>query len=458
MLQKTEKKTPHKIINCFVLLIFFFVAFLRLYKVNDNFIFDIDVQYQALLAKTIIKHFHIIWIGVSASNIGYYLGPGLVYLTAFLLWLTHGDPISLAFFSSFVGVITAFSIYFIGNDLFNKRVAIIAMITYGFSSFIINYDRRYWPIFIPLLTVWIYYSLIKSQKNPRWLVLSIILISLSYHIHLSLLIFWPFIIWSVFKARKKIVLSTWLTMIGSYFIITFPLLVFDFVHKFDNMLMPLRFIAGILRKSGTIGQLHFSLLLSSLNRIIFYNHQNYPYLSYLLTASYIVMTIAILRMRKSYSTIVLISITILYMFLFGLYPGPIQEYYIVFLFPFIALLTGWTFSKIPLVITMPLLILFVTINTLSTINYQNSRGLVLKKNLIKKVTANLNADYYLSYDSAMDYEGWRYLFDVYGWKKPAQSKADAMFGWIYQKDISPFKPPLKVNISDDLKVNIYPNQ
>lgn len=435
-------------------IIFFLVILLRFWRIGDTFIFDIDTQYQALLAKTIINHFHIIWIGVSASNIGYYLGPGLVYLTALLLWLLKGDPVILGYFASFIGFVTVVSLAYIVHDLYGKKAAVISATIYGFSSFIIFYDRKYWPIFVPLVALWIFYSLVKSKRNPRWLIVSIILISLAYHIHLTLFIFWPFIIWAVFKAKKKIVLSTWLTMIGSYFIITFPLLVFDFVHNFDNMFMPLRFITGMFKKSAHIGQLNFDLLLSSLNKIIFYNHQNYPYVPYLFTAGYMVMAITILIMRKSYSTMLLISITILYMLFFGLYPGPIQEYYIVFLFPFIALLTGLTLSKIPLIIVIPILILFITINTVTTLTYRNNRGLAVKKNLIKKVTAHLNADYYLSYDSAMDYEGWRYLFEAYG-KKPAASKADEMFGWIYRKDVSPNKPELKVIITTNpqLKFN-----
>lgn len=453
-----QRKTSHRYIHIFLIgLLFFSIVFLRFFKLAENFTFDIDTQYQALLAKTIINHFHIIWIGVSASNIGYYLGPGLVYLTALLLWFTKGDPISLAFFSAIVGVITTISVFFIAQDLFNKRTAIISMIVYGFSSFIISYDHRYWPIFVPLIATWMYYSLIKANKNTRWLIISIILISLSYHIHLTLLIFWPFIIWTVFKLRKKLVPSTWFTMIASYFIITFPLLVFDFVHNFDNMRMPVRFITGLLKKSAHIGQPHFNLLFSSLNKIIFYNHQNYPYLQFFLIAIYVVLAIAILRSKKTYPVMLLIFITIVYIFLFCFYPGPIQEYYIVFLFPFIALLAGWILSKTSLKIIVPLLILFITANTVVTLGYQTNRGLEAKKNLIKKATAHLNEDYYLSYDGAMDYEGWRYLFDVYGSRKPAQSKADDMFGWIYQKDISPIKPPLKLNISDNFKVTVSPN-
>lgn len=420
---------------------------------GDSFTFDIDTQYQALLAKTIIEDFHVIWIGVSASNIGYYLGPGLVYITAFLLWISHGDPISLAFFSSFIGVFTALSIYIIGNDLFGKRVALTAMILYGFSLFIINYDHHYWPIFIPLTALWMYYSLVKAQKNSRWLILSAILISLSYHIHLSLLVFWPFVIWSFIKLFRKIDLITWIVSIGSYFVITFPLLVFDFVHNFDNMLFPIKFVRNM--DHSPVGlTTHFSYLLILINKIFFSDYQKIQIASLFLAVFFILILIHILRLKKTFSHNLLIAITVLFSLLFGFYPGLLQEYYIVFLFPFIAFTAAFLLGKARLSISVVFIILFIGVNLYGFFTYKNSRGLTAKKNLITKTMKEVKGDYYLSYDTALDYEGWRYLFEAYG-KKPSQSKTDSMFGWIYPKDISKDRPPLTVNISSDFKVTIW---
>ena len=165
---------------------------LRFWHIGQNFIFDIDTEYQSLFGATLLKHFHILWIGVSAGNIGYYLGPGLVYLTAILLWFTKGDPISLAYFASSVGVVTSVSTYYIANRLYGRKTALIAFCLYGFSAFIISYDRRYWPIGIPLIALWIFYSLEQAKTNTRWLIFASLLIGASYHIHLSLLFFWLF--------------------------------------------------------------------------------------------------------------------------------------------------------------------------------------------------------------------------------------------------------------------------
>lgn len=436
--------------------LFLTILFLRFFRLGENFTFDIDAQYQALLAQTIIKHFHIIWIGVSASTIGYYLGPGLVYLTAFLLWISRGDPVSLAVFSSLVGVATAISIFIITDSLYNRSTAFIATLIYGFSTFIISFDHRYWPIFIPLIAVWIFYSLIKAQENTRWLIVSIILISFGYHIHLTLLLFWPFILWEFLSLRKKVKPLTWIAMAIDYFLITFPLLVFDLVHNFDNMLMPLRFIVGFLHKSKTVSPFQFSILLNSIAKIWFINEQGYPIIFFGLTLSLFTFFVYWLLRKKKFQTKLLLTIIILYMILFGLYPGPVQEYYIVFLFPFLAILTALTLDKLARPIAIFIVLLFLIVNFTTTLINRNSRGLLTKKNLIMETTKRLKKDYYLSFDGDLDIEGWRYLFEAYGLIKPAQSKADSMFGWIYPREIATQKPPLKVYVSNDFKVVISP--
>lgn len=422
--------------------IFLFIVFLRLYNVNERFIFDIDVQYQALLAKTIIEHFHIIWIGVSASTIGYYLGPGIVYVTALLLWLSKGDPVVLGYFASLIGSLTALSLYYISTKLFNRKVAVISVIIYGFSTFIIGYDRKYWPIAIPLIALWIFYALVQSQKNSRWLIVSVMLIALSYHIHMSLLLFWPFIIWSFFKLFKKIHSSTWIMSIGGYLIITLPLLFFDLVHNFDNMLMPIRFIKNFGHSTAGF-HTHFGYLLTIVNNIWFANYQKLSFLPLLLTLFTLLTAFHLLSGKKKYPQLLLIFIIAIFFILFGLYPGLLQEYYAVLLFPFIAIAISLFLADMRLSLTLLFMLIFISVNMYSFFASKNTSGLVVKKNLIKKVMRDVHDDYYLSYEGNFDMEGWRYLFEVFG-RTPARSKADAMFGWIYPKKISSTPPTVEV--------------
>lgn len=80
-------------------------------------------------------------------------------------------------------------------------------------------------------------------------------------------------------------------------------------------------------------------------------------------------------------------------------------------------------------------------------NQPTDRGLSAKKELIKKTSSYLgNRPYYLQTDSYYGYfGGWRYLFKAYG-STPAQSSADQLFDWIYQKEIAPYRPKLTVTV------------
>ncbi len=209
MLQKFFSFVQHN--KLFILLIVI-ISILRLWRVPDYFSFNFDEEYQASLAWEQVKDFHPIWIGVSASNVGYYLGPGFTYLNALLFRISSGDPVSLAWFSALFGLVTTGSVYYITRNLFNNKAATIAIIVYGGSAMINFFDRRFWnPTPIPFITIWPIYSLIKGRKNSQWYILSVLLAGLSLHIHLSLILLFPLIGISIllqFKNRRLVLKPT----------------------------------------------------------------------------------------------------------------------------------------------------------------------------------------------------------------------------------------------------------
>jgi len=410
-------------------LIIVIAIFLRFYQVPERFIFDIDTEYQALLASTIVKDFHIIWIGVSASNIGYYLGPGLTYLTAFLLWITK-DPVVLGYFASLIGSFTLLSICFVSQKLFGKKVSFITTVIYGFMPFIINYDRKFWPIFIPLIGVWIFYGLVQSQKNKWWLFLCTFLISISFHIHLSLMLFLPFIIYTFFRSNiltfKRFNLFFLFLNIVIYLIITSPLLVFDCVHNFDNILAPLRFIQN-LGKGKTIVHRDISWI----------------FVAYSVGGLYFWIR------TKSFTEKMLYGIFILICFAFISYPGPMQDYYTVIIFPFLTITVALILAKFPSFVINIGLLVFIWITSYLFITNPSQYGLSAKKIAIKRLCPTLrNKPYYLKVGAeGRDYNGWYYLFTTYC-KQPSRSDVDDMFGWLYQEELN--KAPSQDNL---IKIN-----
>jgi hypothetical protein len=434
-----------------LIIITIFLIFLRFYQIPDRFIFDIDVQYQALLAWEQVKNFHPIWIGVSASNLGYYLGPGIVYVTAMLLKISNGDPIILGYFASLIGVSTSILFFFILKKLFNYKVAIIGLILNTFSYFVVFYDRHYWPFAIPLISLLIYFSLVSSWKNKNWLYLGIFLMALSHHIHMSLFIFWPFYLINIFLLKKRLNLKNYLVGGAIYLCVISPLIVFDFNHNFDNLLFPIRYLLNY--NPGTGSGLPTLSFLSNITSSFISFRSNGTVLGLFLI--FFILAFSFYKLKNFRN----INIAERYLFLvlaalisiIAIYPGPLQEYYGVILVPFLFMAFSLFLSNLNKVFLSLLLLFFVFQNT----NYffrDSYVGLSEKREIILNIKNEIgNEPFYLDFNSDRDFEGWRYLFQAYG-ITPSYSKSDEMFGWIYNKEDKE-APKILIYISNNLKIS-----
>ncbi|MCX6731168.1 MAG: glycosyltransferase family 39 protein [Candidatus Roizmanbacteria bacterium] len=376
-----------------------FLVFVRFYRAVNFFTFNFDEEYQALMAYEQVKDFHPIWIGVSASNIGFYLGPGFTYLNAFLFKLTHGDPVSIAYFAPLLGVLTGLSIYFVSKELFSKKVATLATIFYLGSSLMNFLDRRFWnPLPIPFITIWLFYFLYKAQKDTRYFIGVSFLLAASLHVHLSLLVFWPVALFYAIKNIKKISLKTWILSITTYVIIISPLLVFDFVHNFDNISAPLRFIQNknIEHQKVTAGTInsHWAVWMDSLSRYLYIapvtDLQNEQCLGQhcaitpgnkwigiisLFALGYLVFG-ALKDKKKQY----LLLMIVFSMVFFILYPGYSAEYYLLNFFVLFPIVLALFFEVLPIIVTVVVLTLFLLFNSLTVMNSTQAQyGLTARK-------------------------------------------------------------------------------
>ena len=463
------------------LIVFICIAYLRLWKVAEFFSFNFDEEYQASLAWEQVKNFHPIWIGVSASNVGYYLGPGFTYLNAILFKLSQGDPISLAWFSVLFGLITSLSVYYVAQNLWNRKVAIIAMTVYGGSALLNFFDRRFWnPTPIPFITLWIVYSLIKGRQNARWYILTAALVGASLNVHLSLVVLFPLIFFSILWNIKKIRLFTWVEMGISYLALTIPMLVFDFTHNFDNLRAPFLFIAnrGGGESSISLSSIlaHVAVFFQTLGRIWFVNLntniQNeqclgahctispaIPWLIFL-SSAILLRFIYIAFKNRSVINIHIFSALALFIVSFIFYSGYSAEYYLLGFLILFSIVVGVVFSKMDNVILTIALSIFIFFNGYTILNSnQEQFGLITRKKLIHKIMDTLGDKPFSLEVYGKDprkyhpYGGWRYLFKAYG-TTPVQSFADEFFGWIYPDELSDTIPEYKVVITDSIEYEL----
>jgi len=460
-----------KILLGFLIII---LCILRFWNAQSWFSFNFDEEYQAFLAWSQVQNFHPIWIGVSASNIGFYLGPGVTYLNAFLFKISNGDLISLAIFSPMLGIATGLSIYYVVKKIFSPKAAIFSSLTYAISPLMNFYDRRFWnPSFVPFLTIWLLFSLYKSKDNTRWLILSSAIMAASLHVHLSLLVFWPIIIYLCLKYLKKINWKTWVLSILSYLVIISPLIVYDLVHNFDNILTPIR----MLQTQGSVqitGQLsaHLISFWDSLSRF-WYLH---PFTSIQSEMGFIVqgtptksftvlslfsLAILIFIFFKTKSNIkyhLLLSTLLISLLSFIIFPGNILEYYLLSFFTLFSISAGIFFESINKKISWLLIVIFAVFTSITIFTCTQSKyGFLSRKERIQYISQEFQNKPYSVILGAKEgipysaYGGWCYLFGtIVG--RPTSCPADESFGWIYSPSSNSENNEMVINLFRDLDI------
>jgi 4-amino-4-deoxy-L-arabinose transferase-like glycosyltransferase len=470
-----ESSLTNNLYKFVVAVLFVFLVVLRFWKSAEWFSFNFDEEYQALLAWSQVKDFHPIWIGVSASNFGFYLGPAFTYLNALLFWLGKGDLSVLAYFSSLFGIMTTVSLYFVASRIFSKKVGLVASVLYGFSALLIYFDHRFWnPTPIPFITVWLLYSLYKSEKDSRWFILSTLLMASALHIHLSLMVYWPLVIFFVLRNIKKISLSTWIISIFFYLAVVSPLIVFDINHNFDDLLGPVRYLMSPKTSGSVFGmdQLSYHLhnIWFSVSRLLYLKpftniqeehglgaHADMTQPVFLVSLFVISGLLWFLKKSMTEKRLHILAWMIISIFLFYIiYPSIGCEYYLLGFFIMTTIVLGLFLEKVDWKILTPLFAIYIAINSFTIFTTTQSQyGLATRRNLINQVMLKIGDSPFSLETVGEDprpyhpYGGWRYLFQTYG-NKPNSSFADEYFGWIYQDEMTNERSVYRVVVSERL--------
>lgn len=476
MLELLMVKFKIKPLHFVTVLLFVLIIILRFWKATDWFSFNHDEEYQAFLAWSQVKDFHPIWIGVSSSNFGFYLGPAFTYLNALLFAISKGDLAILSIFSPALGILTIVSIYVVISQIFSQKAAIYSSLIYGLSPLLNLFDRRFWnPTPVPFLTIWFLFSIYKSQKDTRWFILTAAIMSTALHIHLSLVVLWPLIIFWLFKNFKKIKISTWILSVLVYCLIVSPLIVFDLVHNFDDLLGPIRYFLSPTKSQTVIGFSaiigHSVALWQSLGRLLYLGQgstvqdemmlQTYRGLTrphFLISLIFVIPLIWIVvksKIDKKYVLLLISALSVTGAYL--IYPASNCEYFLVSFFTLYTIIIGIFLSKIPQLIAYISIIVMAIFASLAIFtNLQSQYGLGIRKELIKEIQIKTSGQEIYVTARNKDGEfyfpqaGWCYLIRSMG-TIPDSCPADQAFAWIYSTEVRGNKPKFHVIISDDPK-------
>lgn len=460
----------HRIL-IFLIVLVCFGTFLRFYNLSNLYIFGFDEEYQATYAMTLVNDPHPIWIGVSASFLDYYMGPYFTYFTAFLLWISKGDPLFTGYIAGVVGVVTSVVVFFVGWKFFNLTTGIIGSLLYGGLSLIVFYDQKYWnPMFVQLTVLLMFTSLMLIKKSPWWWLLYAALIGSIFETDLVPLPLVMIGAWVFLKGKywlnKKLVLSCILVFLLFYW----PLLVFDYFHNWSNLSILSRYSQQAKQVGAKVDPANkFLSILDTMGRFWYlgperpnadelstacnslsvkpelkfidkYSERTFP--SFWLSALSIILFLYFLYIsiksgKRAYHLLGYFLLVSLGFYL--IYSGGSFEYYLHGFITLFIFIPGIIISQINNRYRLPsfiliLVVLAMGINTVLKSSDKFSLG--PKKKLIGKVVEVIGNNIF-SIDGmgvCHNWEGWRYLFKIYG-RVPTKSYTDQNFGWLYPKEL-----------------------
>lgn len=471
----------------FLIIISIVTVILRLYRLNDLFHFTYDESVFAFIGKRIIVNHHIPLIG-GVTPFHVHLSPFFYWLSAVFLFFSKLNPLGWGVFSAIISGFTIMVLYFFVKEAYSTRIAIIASILYSFSLYTNIFDRHYWGLFFnPLISILVLYSLFKiSKRKYSFFLLLGAVLGFGFHTDPSTIIFFPLIFLVVWLYKIPLMKNRYVKIGLLIFLLSFlPLIIFDLRHNFVNIKGIFQYIPEISGSSGiSLMRISDSILYIPrlLSRIIlitgkinlaeeysycpkyaFGKLTNIPLI--LLLISGIILIIAVFnktisKKEKTTKTILNIFLlsTLLGLFIYsGLLGRPFFEHYLSTLIPVLIIFIALVLDKIisvSKIFGVLIIAVFIFINLKQLLNVYYGYGFNIESEAVKWTIANTEGDFALdSLSSCFRYNGYRYLFYLYG-KEPTKSYVDQNFFWLYDKPPSQIHPKeLIVMVAADYKDN-----
>lgn len=239
--------------------------FLYFWKIDQWQYLSYDEARDYLIIKRILVDKKFTLIGPSLGILdGGYLPPFYYYLLAPSLLFSKFHIWGPDVFSATLAIFAVIAFYIIAKDFFGKFPAIIGSLFFVFNPYLIQAGRHTRdPHMLPLFLLLFLYSFKKYvYEKKRWfLLLATISLGIAISLHLTAVVFLPFLVFLLIKDFRKFKLNRILVISKLSFILFFlPLLFFDLRHNFSVLRAFFSFFAK--PKNGPL----FVLLISKIER------------------------------------------------------------------------------------------------------------------------------------------------------------------------------------------------
>lgn len=229
----------------FLIILLFFAAFFRLWKIDQYLPFLGDEGRDVRVVYRFLTQFDLMFIGPRTSIGDMYLGPLYYYFVSPWLLLFRFSPVGPAVSVAVLGIATVLFIWYVARLWFGKTGAIVAALFYATSPAVISLSKHSWnPNIMPffaLLSVWSMWKVLKDRQY-KWLLVSGVSYAFVLQSHYLGLLLLPTLgllgVCGWLGARKshkqKSFLVSWFLGFLVFAVLMSPLAIFDYKHGWQN--------------------------------------------------------------------------------------------------------------------------------------------------------------------------------------------------------------------------------
>lgn len=307
-----------------IVLIILAGLFLRVYRIQDFFMFLGDQGRDALIVKKIVLFQNFPAIGPPSSIGEVFLGPFYYYLVAPFLFLTRLNPVGLALGVALLSSLGAYIVYHISRKSISKIGAIYFFLLVTFSSELVRIARFSWnPNLLPyfaFITLYLFFRSMEEKNKYKTLhtIFFGIFFGLSFQLHhLAGLLALPIAVFFIGELirRKNIKLFIIpLLSLGAFLFTLTPLAIFELRHQFLNT----RNLISVFTQQNIVssGPLYMRIYEINNKFIEFALHYSVPsFISLMIILG--ILGISIWKCYKKYNAFVALNILAVVFYLFG---------------------------------------------------------------------------------------------------------------------------------------------
>lgn len=397
---------------------------LRLYKLDERTSFDADQEWLASQSFELTKG-DIPLLGPVTSVGSFSIGPGFIYLWSIVGIFTGNSPITGAYLSVLLGMVTLVLLFLFTKYYIDQKVAYVFLFLTAISSNLIFWDQSPWaPSLFFVSQIILLAGAYLATKNKVGYVLIVLGFVAGFQSHFGIVLsLLSVVLYFVFIKPVKIDSRTLLICLFLFIAGFLPNIIFDLTHNFVN----LKRISGAIFGDNLNYFVSFNKIVSVLNNnttsLIYPRNSNLidSILNKGLFALVLVNGISLLRDKKYKNISLLLLISGVFpAILFYIQQGKFSEYYLMMTVPSMLLLVALLLVRVVnrKIILIPILLISIYLNFGLIRDRYVSWNLKAKENIAKNIIEVGGYDNYgISLNSKLGNQfGFDYVFKYYGIK------------------------------------------